>query len=766
MKDWRLLNAILLALVLPFTCQAQSAATWSIQGLTTNSQVQSAGETNYFRNGAMVSNQTAVVTMDYGTQNTNSGEVVAEGEVTILDHGHIWRGTNFIYNFNTGEVKSATFKTVQGAFSLAGGNLSGSTSNSVYTAYPAVISTDDYARPAYTIRAKSITIALGDYFEAHQATLYWGKTPVFYFPYYRRSLGQHPNNFEFSPGYRSIFGPYLLSAYNWYGNGMLDGTIHADVREERGVAGGPDLKFHLGDWGQAAFSYYYANDQHPNDDGLNAPHLSENRQRATFNYEVDPRTNMTVKVVGNYESDPLVVRDFFEGQYNTNVEPNSYAEVDQLWPNYELNLLTQPRLVDFFETVERLPDLKLTGLRQEVGDTPLYYQSESSAGYFKRAFSDTNTLFYLTNVTLNPNGTFSTTRLTNTPADNYSAARIDTFHQFSIPETLFGWLNVTPNMGGRLTYYGDVDGPQSHTNAQLRGVFNTGMDVDFKASQVFPNVESQLFDVHELRHIIQPEVDYAYVPAPNRSPSQVPQFDYESPSLRLLPIDFPDNNDIDSIGGMNVVRLMLRNKLQTKRADGVQDLLNLAIYTDWNLHPGTNKPWSDFYTDLEFRPRSWITFSSSTRYDMANARWREAIQRMVIQPSTTWSLALTYDYLINNDPEFQTYFGQNIPGHNLIDASFYYRMNENWGVHIAEQYEAQYGGLQQQVYSVYRDLRSWTAAFVVRVTEGPGQPNDLTVGLTFSLKAFPRFATGSDSDRPNNVSSSSTLLDPPTPYSY
>jgi hypothetical protein len=298
----------------------------------------------------------------------------------------------------------------------------------------------------------------------------------------------------------------------------------------------------------------------------------------------------------------------------------------------------------------------------------------------------------------------------------------------------------------------------------LRAIFNTGMDVSFKASQVFPNVQSDLLDAHELRHIIEPEVDYAYVPSPTRSPGQVPQFDYQSPSLRLLPIEFPDYNDIDSIGGMNVVRLMLRNKLQTKRADGVQDLLNWSLYTDWSLRPGTNHPWSDFYSDLEFRPRTWLTFVSSTRYDMASNRWREAIERMVIKPSTAWSVAVTYDYLINNDPEFVTYLGESIPGHNLIDASLYYRMNENWGLHIGEQYEAQYGGLQQQVYSLYRDLRSWTASLLFRITEGPGQPTDFTVALNFSLKAFPRFGMGSDSDRVGAFSSSATLIDPPTSY--
>jgi LPS-assembly protein len=762
MKEWRPLSAIFLLAALAFVCQAQQSAPWEIHGLNTNSEYESIGDTNYFNHGALLSNQTGTVSLDNGTADNLTGEVVAEGDVTILDHGHIWRGTNFIYNFKTGDVRANTFKSQQEPFSLSGAHLTGG-SNNVYTATHANITTDDYARPGYRIRAKRITIAPGLYFEAYQATLYWGKVPVFYFPYYKRTLGQHPNNWEYEPGDSSLFGPYLLSAYNWYGNGMLDGTLHLDAREERGVAAGPDLNFHMGDWGEAAFRYYYADDQKPNADGFNAPDLGENRQRASFYYIVHPASNLTAKVVADYQSDPLVLRDFFQREYVTNVEPASFAEASQLWPNYTLNVMVQPRLVDFFETVERLPDVKLSGLRQEVGDTPVYYESESSMGWFKRAFSSTNnSIYFLTNDTLIPGSAGYKT--TNPPPHDYSAGRVDTFHQLTLPETFFGWLNVTPDVGGRLTYYSDVDGPQIHTNQQLRAVFNTGVDVSFKASRVYQDAESSFLDVHELRHIIEPEIDYAYVPAPTRSPSQVPQFDYQSPSLRLLPIEFPDYNDIDSIGGMNVVRLMLRNKLQTKRDTGVQDLVNWALYTDWNLHPGTNHPFGDFYSDLDFRPRSWLTFVSSTRYDMVSNRWREAIESMVVQPSTAWSLALSYRYLINNDPEFQTYAGEEVPGHNLITASLYYRMNENWGAHIAEQYEAQYGGLQQQVYSIYRDLRSWTAALMFRITEGPAQRTDFTVALTFSLKAFPRFGMGTDSDRSGSLFGGGNLMDPVDRY--
>jgi hypothetical protein len=320
-------------------------------------------------------------------------------------------------------------------------------------------------------------------------------------------------------------------------------------------------------------------------------------------------------------------------------------------------------------------------------------------------------------------------------------------------------LKVTPRAGGRLTYYGDVEGVNAATNAQGRGVFNTGVDFSLKASRVYPGVESPFWDVNGLRHIVEPDVNYSYIPAPSRAPSQLPQFDTALPSLRLLPLEFPDYNSVDDIERQNLLRLTLRNKLQTKRADGIEDLVSWAVYTDWNLTPGTNHTFADLYSDLALRPRTWLTLDSSLRYDLADHRWRDSVNNIRIAPGGAWSLALSYRYLMNNDPEFLTVPGQTLPGHNLFTTSFYYRMNENWGVHILDRYEAQNGILQEQEYSIYRDLRSWTAALIFRLTEGVGQPHDFTVGITMSLKAFPRFKLGSDSDRPTDLTATTSTVD-------
>jgi hypothetical protein len=92
--------------------------------------------------------------------------------------------------------------------------------------------------------------------------------------------------------------------------------------------------------------------------------------------------------------------------------------------------------------------VKLTGFRQEIFNTPVYYDSESSAGYYRQFLVNTNGTFPGTN------GAY---------AD--SAARADTFHQVLLPWTFFNWLNLTPRVGGRFTYYSEQDAA-SGTNAR------------------------------------------------------------------------------------------------------------------------------------------------------------------------------------------------------------------------------------------------------------------------------------------------------------
>ena len=67
-------------------------------------------------------------------------------------------------------------------------------------------------------------------------------------------------------------------------------------------------------------------------------------------------------------------------------------------------------------------------------------------------------------------------------------------------------------------------------------------------------------------------------------------------------------------------------------------------------------------------------------------------------------------------------------------------------------FDGQTGKVQEQSYSVYRDMRSWTAALTFLVRQNTtGAPQDYTFAFTFSLKAFPHFGLGADSGGPYSL---------------
>ena len=722
---------VLFATLFPVIVRAQPEQGWVVEGIDQIMPGGPKGGMEYdFASGTATGTNifiqygAATLMADSATVNQQTGEVVADGHVRIESGGQLWVGEHMRYNFKTAQMRTEEFRDGKPPAFAAGRELQGDITNQTYTARHAFVTTDDVSHPAIRVRASRIKIVPGQYVEMWNAVLFMDGVPTFYFPFYRRSLGEHVNNFNFQPGYRSAYGPYLMSTYTWYLDNVADGRLHLDYREKRGVGAGPELKLHLDRWGEAAFRYYYVHDQEPNQSTNNLPlfgNIPANRQQFYVTYQSTPFTNLNVKALVNYQSDPLVLHDFSQGAYTANPQPNTFVEVEKNWENWSLDAETTPRINDFFDQVERLPDVKLTGFRQQIFDTPVYYESDSSAGYYRKMFADTN----------------------NPALPDYSAARADTYHQLLLPWTFFGWLNVAPHAGGRFTYYSEGRGPAGTNSETYRKVFDTGVEASFKVSRLWAGATNSIFDIDGLRHVVQPSVNYVFVPSPSTPPSQLPQFDSELPSLVLLPIQFPDYNDIDSIDSQNVIRFGLRNTLQTKRAGQLDTLLDWNVLLDWRLKPKSGQgTFNDLYSDLSFRPRSWVTLESQLRYDINAGDLNMTFHQVTFTPNERWSWGVGHWYLRNGFLD---------SGANFISSTMFYRLNNNWGLRATHAFDAQSGRLQKQYYTVYRDLRSWTGALTFRVQDNGIGPKDYTIAFTFSLKASPHYHPGDDTVEPDHL---------------
>jgi len=708
---------------------AQQQPKWEIESLAGQGAVIVDFNTRLMTctNGAVVRYGGAILTADEVSVNQDTGEVAASGKVRIQQGEMIWAGEQVRYNFKTRQIVAEQFRAGKSPVFVAGSGLGADgTTNQIYSATNALLTADDTSAPVLKLRAKSVVIRPGERVEAHSATVYAGSVPIFYFPYYSRSLAGEGNHFNFLPGYRSRFGAFLLTGYVWKLGEELDGELHLDYRTRRGVGLGPDINFHLGQWGNGTVKYYYARDEDPSVDkspifGTPPP----DRQRLDFGYLANPYTNFNARARVRYQTDPGVVREFFEGDYRHNPQPSTFVEANKFWSNFSLDVYAQPRVNEFLDTVERLPDIRLTGFRQQIGVSPLYYESESSVGWYRQLYGETNGQLVL---------------------PSYSAARADTYHQILLPYTLFGWLNVTPRVGGRFTYYGQSQGDGAYTEEQYRGVFNTGAEVSTKMSKLWAGAHSSFLEADGFRHILEPSVNYVYVPRPNVRPWELPAFDTELASLRLLPIEYPDYNAIDSVDSQNVTRFGLRNKIQTKRDGKVVNLAYWDVYSDWRLRPDDDQTtFADVYSDFVTKPRRWLTLESLTRYDIDSGAFRMSLTTATIEPNDRISWMVGQFYLRSDNSGLPTSLRD---GHNLYLSSIIYRLNENWALRASHHFDARTGRMQEQYYSVYRDFRSWTGALTLRWREGQGRSDDVTVALTFSLKAFPKYGVGRDIQRP------------------
>ncbi len=311
----------------------------------------------------------AVVTADRVSYNTNSGDVFAEGSVRIQIGQETIAGQTLHLNvysremswneFRAGEMPyfalGTSMSTVGTNAAIVGGwgkdiyrlfnpSVDNIGTNRAYIVTNAAVTTDDYSDPSQVISASEIKIVPGKFIEARNAVLYLDGVPVAYFPYLHRDLTHSPNHFSFLPGYRGAFGAYLLSSYDWTLNSNLSGAFHADVRTRRGFGTGPDFDYNLGKWGEGSIKCLF----HPRRRSRPGPepeHAAADDAPAGALFITRPRslTNITLMSQVAYQTDPFIVRDFFESEYERDIEPNTFFDGDKLWNNWSLDMLASNR---------------------------------------------------------------------------------------------------------------------------------------------------------------------------------------------------------------------------------------------------------------------------------------------------------------------------------------------------------------------------------------------------------------------------------------
>ena len=164
------------------------------------------------------------------------------------------------------------------------------------------------------------------------------------------------------------------------------------------------------------------------------------------------------------------------------------------------------------------------------------------------------------------------------------------------------------------------------------------------------------------------------------------------------------------------------------------------------------------YSEFAIHPRNWISLESQVRYDMVHDHLNLAFHQLVFTPDDRWSWSIGHLYLHDGMWGNGTW-----SKNNFLVSTLFYRFNDNWGVRAQHYFNIETGYLQQQYYSVYRDLRSVTCALTFRVDNQQGSSPDYTVAFQLSFKAMPRHlgADAVDALQPGRRISDSRVFNAP-----
>jgi hypothetical protein len=346
---------------------------------------------------------------------------------------------------------------------------------------------------------------------------------------------------------------------------------------------------------------------------------------------------------------------------------------------------------------------------------------------------------------------------------DYAFFRLDTFHQLIFPHTYFGWLSLVPSVGFRGTYYtttgnfteADVNNPLPEgilveNGERLRFAFNTDLEASFKLSKAYESVQQRWLGLDGLRHIIQPYADFSWVSQPTVPSSDILPVDQYIPSTVLQPLDFPQYTAIDTLDRWTILRLGVRNRLQTRRDSSTVNWLDIDTYFDIDFDnplaqavpPATTSVsrvgpisaprelFSNVFNRVRFQPVPWAYLSVDSQVPLLDKGF--------------WSVTTSFDWIVNPNIEMRIghqYLQSNPFYVDTSELSFYtyLRLNDNWGFSIYEDYQFKGGMINQQTYALHRDLSSWVAALGLNMTNNGSGKNQIALVLTFTLKDLPRF---------------------------
>lgn len=477
----------------------------------------------------------------------------------------------------------------------------------------------------------------------------------------------------------------------------FDATLELD-QFQRGTIGGVNLHYARQTFSGYSMLYGVLDGkgadnfgQNDNSQDISAPSdrgrwLTRHKQLLGDDWEV------TAEV--SWLSDRNFLQEFFPDEFNSGKEQETLLYAKKQQDNWAFTSLLQYRLNRFQTQTESAPDLGFYLLGEPVGGIFSYF-NESHAGLKKFQPDDDST----------------------EEASDWMF-RGDSRNELDLPMHL-GPINLVHFVTGRATGWSDK--PDGGDNFRPYG------QVGFKANthfwRVYDGVENSTWDVHELRHIVTPQV-----------------VGFLSSTGGVHPQDlFPMDPGIeDHLIQEQAIAFGIDQRLQTKRGTGasehIVDWMRLLIQVgffgtdsqdvtvpadgrDFLSRPENSIPRDHINGEYSWHVSDSVTFLADTNYDTKRSVFGRTDAGLAVQ----------------HDPRLAYYLG--VRAIKDLDstvgtAGFNYQLNRKYSFSLFEQYDFKFDGGENLTTdaTIMRKLDRWYAAFTFSYNAATG-----SIGINMSL---------------------------------
>jgi LPS-assembly protein len=603
---------------------------------------------------------------DSVTMNRTTGDAWAHGHAYLQSEGDILEGDILELNLETkkGTVYDGHMFFVKNHLYVTGSEIEKS-GEATYHIKDATATTCDGPLADWRFTGKQADVTIDGYGTLKDGTFQIRDTPVVWLPW-----AMFPAKTTRQTGFLFPYFGYSADRlgfdaeipFYWAVSKSTDATLYTRYMDKRGLKEGVEFRYQPSSSTYGLFYGDFLKDQWTGSDtsGGIPRTWTEKQDRWSWywNHETTFSPGFYFRSDLKKISDIYYFRDFdshnyyldhYAGNLNRKFQKVSFVGNEQLtsydstarivkqWRNYNLTALGQytDNLTSTTndETLQRYPEITLTGFKQPLFGTRLNWEFNSLYGNYYRTLGE-------------------------------KGYTVDVYPKLSLPWAFGDYLQVTPTAGFRETVWDtESNSPSTTGDTASRSAYTLALNASTEVYRVFDVGWGEL---QKVRHAIKPEITYNYIPS--SGPSLRPDF--------VLPLGNTTVGGVAaSVDAENSITYALTNTLISRLRDdkgnvNYREVFRLKLSQTYNITTPTiyvtqptllvptttpnvlpadaTKPFRPIDMEVDINPLKYLSFMTRSAYDVNTTSWAQINQDIALSDNRGDSLSLVYRYTKNS----------------------------------------------------------------------------------------------------------------------